>query len=246
MEVEIKDIELFKKLMDTIGSLMQDVSLDFNEDGFAVKAMDPANIAMILFDGKKGLFSKFEVDKPTKISVSLIDLNGILKFVRRDDKLKLIESKGKLRLEVLGRNKMNFVIPLIDENYTAQKIPQLNFTAEAALLSSVLKDALKVALTVDDSVSFTVDGHKLSLSAKSEEKEFLEELNLNENKELFNLKSEGLTKSKFSIEYLSKFFVAIDPEKQVKLSMSNNYPLRVDHEMNDDAKIALVLANRLE
>ncbi len=246
MEVEIKDIELFKKLMDTVGSLMQDVSLDFNESGFAVRAMDPANIAMILFDGKKGLFSKFEVDKPTKISVSLIDMNSILKFVRKDDRLKLTEAKGKLHMDVLGKNKMSFVIPLIDENYTAQKIPQLNFTAEATLLSSVVKEALKVGLTVDDSLSFTIDGHKLSLSAKSEEKEFLEELNINENKELFDLKSEGLTKSKFSIEYLSKFFVSIDPEKQVKLSMSNNYPLRLDHEFSEDAKIAMVLANRLE
>ena len=69
---------------------------------------------------------------------------------------------------------------------------------------------------------------------------------MNENKESFSVKSEGLTRSKFSVDYLSKFLSAVDPEKQLILHMSNNYPIKIDREMGQDAKISLILAKRIE
>ena len=136
MEAEFKDAEVFKKMMDTIGSLMSDVSIDFNEEGFAIKAMDPANIAMVLFEAKRSIFSNFNIEKPVKISVSLDDLNGILRLAKKEDKIKMSDSKNRLIIDINGKNKQHFGIPLIDENYTAQKVPQLKFTSEVTVLSS--------------------------------------------------------------------------------------------------------------
>ncbi|MCL4391575.1 MAG: hypothetical protein M1284_02375 [Candidatus Parvarchaeota archaeon] len=246
MEAEFKDAEIFKKMMDSTGSLMSDVSIDFNEEGFAIKAMDPANIAMILFEAKKSIFSSFNIDKPIKISVSLDDLNGILRLVRKDDKLKISDSKNKLILDINGKNRQHFTIPLIDENYTAQKIPQLKFTAEITVLSSLIKDSVKAAALVDDSIYFTVDRPRFIISSKSEEKEFSQELSINDNKEIFDMKSESTTRSKYSIDYLSKFLYVADPEKPIRLSFSNNYPLKLDYEINTDASMSFILANRLE
>ena len=246
MEAEFRDAEVFKKMMDTIGSLMSDVSIDFNEEGFAIKAMDPANIAMVLFEAKKSIFSNFSIEKPVKISVSLDDLNGILRLVKKEDKIKMSDSKNRLIIDINGRNKQHFGIPLIDENYTAQKIPQLKVTAEVTVLSSLIKDSVKAASLVDDSIYFTVDRPRLIISSKSEEKEFSQELSINDNKEIFDLKSESTTRSKYSIDYLSKFMYAVDSEKPIKLSFSNNYPLKLDYEINSDAVMSFILANRLE
>jgi proliferating cell nuclear antigen len=246
MEAEFKDAETFKKMMDSIGSLMSDVSIDFNEEGFAIKAMDPANIAMVLFEAKKSIFSSFNVDKPVKISVSLDDLGGILKLVKKDDKLKISDSKNKLVLDIAGKNKQHFAIPLIDENYTAQKIPQLKFTSEVTVLSSLIRDSIKAAVLVDDSVYFMVDRPRFIISSKSEEKEFSQELSINDNREIFDMKAESTTRSKYSIEYLTKFLYTADPDKPIKLSFSNNYPLKLDYEINSDASMSFILANRLE
>ena len=246
MEAEFKDAETFKKMMDSIGSLMSDVSIDFNEVGFAIKAMDPANIAMVLFEAKKSIFSSFNVDKPVKISVSLDDLGGILKLVKKDDKLKISDSKNKLVLDIAGKNKQHFAIPLIDENYTAQKIPQLKFTSEVTVLSSLIRDSIKAAVLVDDSVYFMVDRPRFIISSKSEEKEFSQELSINDNREIFDMKAESTTRSKYSIEYLTKFLYTADPDKPIKLSFSNNYPLKLDYEINSDASMSFILANRLE
>ncbi len=247
MEVEFKDIEFFKRMMDTIGSLMSDVSLDFNQDGFTIKAMDPANIAMVLFEGNKNIFSTFNVDKEIKLSVSLDDLNSILKMMKKEDKAKFKDSKNRLEIDIRGKSRLHFTIPLIDENYTAQKVPQLNFTAEAMLVSSALKESIKAASLVDDSIYFTVDGMRLMLSSRSEEKEFSQEISMNENKELLNVKSEGMTRAKYSIEYLSKFLNVADPDRPIKVMLSNNYPLKVEYELiNKDAVLSFILANRLE
>jgi proliferating cell nuclear antigen len=246
MEAELKDSELFKRIMDTVGSLMADVSIDFTPQGISIKAMDPANIAMILFESGKEMFTSFKVDKDTKLSVSLDDLNGILRLLKKGDKLKINDNGSKMNLDISGKTKLHFGIPLIDENYTAQKVPQLKFTAEVTLLSSVIKDAIKAGFLVDDSLYLTVDNQKFILSARSEEKEFSEDLYINDNKELFNVTSEGLTRSKYSIEYLTKFLNALDPEKPVKMSFSNNYPLRLDYDLDETVKLSFVLANRIE
>lgn len=246
MEAEFKDAEVFKKMMDTIGSLMSDVSIDFNEEGFAIKAMDPANIAMVLFEAKKSIFSSFNVEKPIKISVSLDDLNGILRLTRKEDRLKMSDSKNRLVIDINGKNKQHFGIPLIDENYTAQKIPQLKFTSEVTVLGSLIKDSVKAAVLVDDSIYFTVDRPRFIISSKSEEKEFSQELSINDNKEIFDMKSDSTTRSKYSIDYLTKFLYAVDPEKPIRMSFSNNYPLKLDYEINSDASMSFILANRLE
>lgn len=246
MEAEFKDAEVFKKMMDTIGSLMSDVSIDFNEEGFAIKAMDPANIAMVLFEAKKSIFSSFNVEKPIKISVSLDDLNGILRLTKKEDRLKMSDAKNRLVIDINGKNKQHFGIPLIDENYTAQKIPQLKFTSEVTVLGSLIKDSVKAAVLVDDSIYFTVDRPRFIISSKSEEKEFSQELSINDNKEIFDMKSDSTTRSKYSIDYLTKFLYAVDPEKPVRMSFSNNYPLKLDYEINSDASMSFILANRLE
>ncbi len=247
MEVEFKDVEFFKRMMDVIGNLMSDVSLDFDQEGFTIKAMDPANIAMILFEGTKTLFSAFNVEKETKLSVSLDDLNSILKMMKKEDKAKFKDSKNKLEIDIKGKSRLHFSIPLIDENYTAQKVPQLNFTAEASLVSSALKESIKAASLVDDSIYFTVDGTRLMLSSRSEEKDFSQEISMNENKELLNIKADGMTRAKYSIDYLTKFLNVADQDRPVKVLFSNNYPLRLDYELiNKDAVLSFILANRLE
>ncbi len=246
MEAEFKDAEVFKRMMDATGSLMSDVSIDFNEEGFAIKAMDPANIAMILFEAKKSIFSSLSIEKPVKISISLDDLNGILKLVKKDDKIKISDSKNKLMLDISGKTKQHFAIPLIDENYTAQKVPQLKFSAEVTVLGSLIKDSIKAAALVDDSIYFIVDRPRLVISSKNEEKEFSQDLSINDNKEIFDMKAESTTRSKYSIDYLTKFMASVDPEKPIKLSFSNNYPLKLDYEINSDASMSFVLANRLE
>ncbi len=246
MEVEFKDADLFKRIMETVGSLMADVSLDFTDAGFSIKAMDPANIAMIMFQGAKGLFNSFNVESDTKLSVSLDDLNSILKLLKKDDKLRLTDSKNRLNLDISGKNKLHFAIPLIDENYTAQKVPQLKFSAEVTVLSALVKEAIKAGFLVDDSLYLTVEGQRVILSAKSEEKEFTEDLSINDNKEIFNIKAEEITRSKYSIEYLTKFLTSLDPDKQVKMSFSNNYPLKLEYELNPNANMSFILANRIE
>ncbi len=246
MEAELRDAELFKKIMETVGSLMADVSIDFTPTGISIKAMDAANIAMILFESSKEMFASFKVEKDTKLSVSLDDLNGILRLLKKGDKLRINDNASKMNLDLSGNMKLHFGIPLIDENYTAQKVPQLKFTTEVTLLSAVVKDAIKAGFLVDDSLYLTVDNQRFILSARSEEKEFSEELHINDNKELFNVTSEGLTRSKYSIEYLMKFLNAVDPEKPVKMSFSNNYPLRLDYDLNESAKLSFILANRIE
>ncbi len=245
MEIEISDVSAFKDLMSMIGSLMADVSLDLSPEGLSIKAMDPANIAMIIFDAKDKFFDKFDVKSATKLSVSLDDLNGILRFVKPGEHINIKDSKGRLNISILGKRSTNFVIPLISDDYTASKIPQLKFTATIELISNIIKTGVKMASTVDDAVYFTVDNNKFIISSRNSDKEFSEEFDINIDKEIFNISSEGLTKSKYSTDYLSKFLSILDDERPVKLMFSNSYPLRMDYSFGN-ALLSFILANRIE
>jgi proliferating cell nuclear antigen len=247
MELELKEIDLFKRIIDALSSLMSDVSLDLTKEGLSIKAMDPANVAMILFSGKPGMFEQFNLDKDTKLSVSLLDLVNVFKLVKRGEKVKLTDIKNRLIIDVVGKTKRKFSIPLIDENYTAQKVPQLKFSAEGTILSQIMRDGIKGAVLVDDSIYISVSRDKLMMSAKSDDKEFVEDISINENKDIFDLRAEDAdTKSKYSIDYLSKFLDAVDPEKPLKFYIAKNYPLKIDYELDSNASVSFILANRIE
>lgn len=246
MEVEISDIGMFRDVMSAIGGLMSDVSLDFLPDGLDIKAMDPPNIAMVIFNAKKETFASYDVDKSIKLSVSLYDLNSILRFAKEGSKVKLKDLKGRLQIVIKDKNEIEFTVPLIDEDYTAQKVPQLKMTAEIVLLSSIVKNGVKMASTVDDSIYFMIDGDKFSMNAKNVDKEFLQVFSMNSNKEIFNIKSEGLTKAKYSVDYLQKMINIFDPDKEMKMEFSNNYPIKLEYTIKDGATLQFILANRTE
>ncbi len=246
MEVEITEVLPFKDLMSMVGSLMADVSLDFSADGMSIKAMDPSNIAMVVFEAKSQFFSSFNIKEPTKLSISLDDLNNILRFVKQGERIVMKDTKGRLGISILGRRQTDFVMPLIGDDYTASKVPQLKLTASVTMLSDILKTGVKMASTVDDSVYFSVEDHVFEISAKNSEKEFSQKFDINNDKEILDISSEGLTKSKYSTDYLTKFISILDDERPAKLSFSNSYPLRIDYQFNDNAQLSFILANRIE
>ncbi|MEK6839462.1 MAG: hypothetical protein AABX72_00845, partial [Nanoarchaeota archaeon] len=77
-------------LIDSIGiisELVNDVRLKLDTNGIELIAMDPANVALIMFKLLSSAFTEYQVDKPVEIGVNLENLKAILKRVKPADVL---------------------------------------------------------------------------------------------------------------------------------------------------------------
>ena len=71
MELVLSDAKIFRQCIDAMVDLIKDAEFVVNEYGISLKAIDAAQIAMVIFNMPKDVFEKFEVSGTTKLGVNL-------------------------------------------------------------------------------------------------------------------------------------------------------------------------------
>lgn len=248
MILKLDNPKLMSDAIAIISEVVSEVRIKLLEDGMSIIAVDPANVALVIFKLPKELFSQYEAGNEIW-GVNLNDLKKILKRAGmsasvvfespiRDDYADSKED-GKLKISIFDKVKRVFNLALIEVSSEDKDIPELNFGARVEMNSEDFLQAIEDANIVADSCTliaeeklFRVEG---SGNLNSAQAEFS-----GENVEIF-----GVGKSKYSLEYLMKFIKASKISSRVVVNFSDDYPLRLDFP-GEKMGIGFVLAPRVE
>jgi proliferating cell nuclear antigen len=238
MILKLDNPKLLSDAIDIISNIVVEVRIKLLEDGLSVVAVDPANVALVIFRLPKESFSQYEVGNEVW-GVNLADLKKILKRAAKAASVTLEEVEGKLRIVIFDKVKRNFNLALIEVSAEDKDIPELNFGARVEMDARDFSDAVADAAIVADSCAFVlkddvfaVEGNGTLNSARAEFS--------GGDMELF-----GQGRSKYSLEYLMKFVKGLKISTNVVVSFSDDYPLRLDFP-GEKMGIGFVLAPRVE
>ena len=239
--VMIVTLESPRKLADSISiisEIVTEVKLKFLEEGLSIIAVDPANVAMVIFKMPKEAFSRYETNKNV-LGINLDDLKRILKRTSSASSINFETENNNLNISILDKSKRIFTLSLIETNSEEKDEPSLDFACNVELNSINLTQTIEDCFIVADSCSFSCKDKIFSIEAKG---------NINSAKNEFSsevipIKGEG--KSKYSLEYLMKFIKASKISEKVNIKFSENYPLRLEFP-GEQLGIAFVLAPRVE
>ncbi len=241
MLVKIENPLTFTKVIEIISELVSEVRMNFNEFGMSITAIDPANVAMVGFRIPKSSFSQFETGDEV-IGVNLDNLKKIMKRTNSGSSVILKKRENLLDIEIQDRIKRKFSLNLIDiENEEIdfeEKTSRMMFSSKVELNSSDFIDSIEDCIVVADACSFIIEEGKFIIEAKemnSARAEFSDEA----------LISGENCKSRYSLEYLSKFTKASKLCDKTKISLANNHPLRIDFKINA-IELSFILAPRVE
>ena len=199
MKLVLAETKLIKEPITIISDLVNEAKFKVKKDSVEMIAMDPANVAMVIFRLLSSSFVEYTVKEETVISINLNNLKQVLRRIKGNDNLTLEVAENKLKITLSGATTRTFFLPLIDLEEKEQKVPDLKFKTTITCPSTTLNDAIEDVEIIAESVSFMAEDKKFIVSASGDSSKAMVEIKADEG---IVIKTEEKVKSKYSIEYL--------------------------------------------
>jgi proliferating cell nuclear antigen len=247
MKLVMAEPRLLKESVSIISDLVNEVTFKVDSDKIELIAMDPANVAMVMFKIVSSAFVDYKVEKPVSFSVNLDNLDQILKRVKPNDTLEMeLDSKNnKLKISLKGDSSKTFNLSLIDIDDTEQKIPDLKFNVKAEVPSQMFSESVEDMDIVAESVALVAEANKLTVESEGRFNAAHVEMVGNEGTVISMSKADRVL-SKYSIEYLKKIVKGAKLSDVAVIQFGDEYPLRVDYKVMDKLMLSFILAPRVD
>jgi len=245
MKLTLADSRLLKDSVSIISDLVTEARFTITKDSIDLVAMDPANVAMVIFKLLSSSFTEYHVDKEVKIALNLNNLKQVLKRAGASDIVSLELEENKFKVVLKSSTTRTFYLPIIELDEKDQRIPSLNFPISIKTQSSVLNDAIEDASIVAESVQFIAEQKKFIMAAEGDLSKAKVEIPADETT-IITKEGEETLKAKYSIEYLKKMIQAGKLSDQVFIRFSNDYPLKLEYKSTDKLMMSFILAPRVD
>lgn len=237
MKIKLENPKSFIDALNIISELVVEVKLKFLDEGLSLSAVDPANVAMVIFKVPKESFVVYEAEND-ELAVNLEDLKRILKRAYSSEFVEFERDENTLKISLEDSSKRTFNLSLIETDIEEKKEPSLEFSVEGELPSQDFSRTIEDCYVVADSCSFSVKEGLFRIEAKG---------SLSSVKVDFpsSYEFKGSARAKYSLEYLMKFIKAAKVSDKVKIMFSDNYPLKLVFP-GDNLGISFILAPRVD
>lgn len=245
MKLTLAEPKYLKDSISIISELVNEASFKITKDSIELVAMDPANVAMVIFKLLSSCFTEYDVPQDIDLAINLNNLKQILRRANANDMvtLELDNANNKLKIKFTGNSTRTFSIPIIELEEKEQKIPDLNFSAHIIAPASVINDAIDDADIVAESVTFSSEPQKVLIEAAGDLSKARIEMSESEHIKVNSIEK---VKSKYSIEYLKKMMGGSKLSETVNLYFSKDYPLKIEYKAIDRVMLSFILAPRVE
>lgn len=245
MRLSLAEPNYLKDSVSIISELVNEAVFKVKPNAIELVAMDPANVAMVIFKLLSSAFVEYKIEGEVDIAINLTNLKQILKRAKSSDTLVLELAEDKLKIQLEGANTRTFYLPIIDLEDSEQRVPDLNFPVSIKTKTETLADAIEDVSVVAESVSFIIENKSFQVLAEGDL-----------SKAKIDIPSKGDTiivsdstdkiKSKYSIEYLKKMMTASKLSDDVTIQFNNDYPLKLEYKSVDKLFLSFILAPRVE
>ena len=235
--------EKLKDSIDSISTLVDEAKFRVSTEGISVRAVDPANVAMVSFDLAKDAFDSFEATEG-ELGIDLTKLNGIMEMADKADniELELDENAHKLVVKMRG---LAYTMSLLDPSSIRKepKVPALDLPAHIVIRGEDIKRAIKAAEKVSDYMSMGVRGDVFFMEAEGDTDKVLVEMRKDQ---LIDFQPAEV-RSLFSLDYLEDISKIVEKSNEVTLDLGKDYPTKIRLKIADDhGDVSYMLAPRVE
>jgi proliferating cell nuclear antigen len=242
-EAKISKPELMIEAFKAAYELVKDeVTFKIGNEGIILRAMDPANVAMIIMDIGKQVFDSYKLEKESFIGVNMERLMQVIKRAGRTDVMNLKISGGKMEIIYTGKNSRKFSLPLLALESGPRPEPNLSFSVKATVDSELIKEAVEDASVVSDAITFVGANDELHVVAQGDLGDVETILKKGEGIEKIDVTDKA--RSKYSVDYLRKI-AKTKIGTTAGIMFKSDYPLMIQFG-EKDVKMGFILAPRMD
>lgn len=240
LDCEIDNIYEFKNLLIGVSKIVNEIQLEFRNEGLFFQALDESHINFIQSEVLVNFFSEYSLDEPFNIIIDTSNLSKILKRLNSKDRLRLVADVNELKIMMISDGTRVFTIKTISKEYTKPEMPVIEYTInDIEIPLQLLSDSVKDSLIVDKRITFQINEEYFKFRSRgmfnTVAGEYLHGEHVNDNVE-----------SSFSIDNIEKL-ISLNVGDYVSLSMSNDSPLCANiKNVPEDLSLTMLIAPRIE
>ena len=246
MRLTLAEPSYLKESISIISDLVNEARFKITPNAIELVAMDPANVAMVVFKLLSSCFTEYDVKKDIELAINLNNLKQVLRRASPRDMLTLeLDDDNRLKIELKSNTTRTFNLPIIDLEEKEQKVPDLKFPITIKTSSSILNEAIADVDVVGESVAFIAEPKKFTLHAEGDLNQARIEIKEDDATKI-TTNSDEKVKSKYSIEYLKKMINGSKLSDDVVIQFNKDYPLKLEYKSVDKVMLSFILAPRVE
>lgn len=228
-----------------LNAMVDEARFNLSPAGISVKAVDPANVAMVSMNLEKAAFDDYTATD----GILGIDLIKLLDFIEMADGEDMVafdldEEAHKLKINVRG---LTYTMSLLDPKTMRKepKLPALDLPIEISISGTDFKYGLKASDKVADYVTFGVDGDatKFYISASGDTDDMIYEIP----KERIKIVKASEAQSLFAMDYLTKIQKLAEKTGELTIVLGKDYPVKIGFPISEGAGVVeYMIAPRVE
>ena len=239
-KAELSNPNILKTSFDAISSIVDEVQIQTDSEGFRLDALDRSHITFVHLELKSSLFDEFVCDEPEKINIDTDEFMKVLKRSKSTDRVIMSLDEGNFIITFEGEAKRTFKIRLIDIEYESPTPPQLNSPTKFEIPFNLLKDSIQDMDLFSDKITLMVDSEKFRASAEGE----FGDANI---EYIHGEKIDTEAKSVFSLEKIREMLKADKFSEMAIINLGTDIPLYLTLRRVDGAgELCFLLATRIE
>lgn len=235
--------DVIKAVTKAMVALVSEARFHFDSENMHSRAVDPANVAMVIVKVPSSSFEVYKVDEEKVIGVDVNRVFDISKSIKGGELVELkVEDDTTLRIKF---GSVQYSVALIDPSAIRKepRVPNLELPAKIVLDAGEFKKAIGAADKISDHVVFRSDETGFYIEAEGDVDHI--EFHMGE-AELIEF-NRGEARSMFSIEYLKEFIKIAGSGDVLTVYLGNNYPVRLVFDVADGkVNVEYILAPRIE
>ena len=237
-KAELSNPNILKTSFDAISSIVDEVQIQTDSEGFRLDALDRSHITFVHLELKSSLFDEFVCDEPEKINIDTDEFMKVLKRSKSTDRVIMSLDEGNFIITFEGEAKRTFKIRLIE--YESPTPPQLNSPTKFEIPFNLLKDSIQDMDLFSDKITLMVDSEKFRASAEGE----FGDANI---EYIHGEKIDTEAKSVFSLEKIREMLKADKFSEMAIINLGTDIPLYLTLRRVDGAgELSFLLAPRIE
>ena len=239
-KAELSNPNILKTSFDAISSIVDEVQIQTDSEGFRLDALDRSHITFVHLELKSSLFDEFVCDEPEKINIDTDEFMKVLKRSKSTDRVIMSLDEGNFIITFEGEAKRTFKIRLIDIEYESPTPPQLNSPTKFENPFNLLKDSIQDMDLFSDKITLMVDSEKFRASAEGE----FGDANI---EYIHGEKIDTEAKSVFSLEKIREMLKADKFSEMAIINLGTDIPLYLTlRRVDGEGELSFLLAPRIE
>ncbi len=245
MRIVYPETKVFQNIIEALGKIVNEVALIADEDGIVMKALDPAQVALIQVKISKDAFLEYEVEGKESMGFNIANILKFMKRAKKGYQLELGTEEGGSKIAITLKGVLIKKYSILNLDVPEPEIPDLsslNYTVKGSLLASVLGNAIRDIEAISDTVYFEAPDPD-TLLIKSGEGESAVVIRLTRaSTALIELEVSEPAKSAYDVSFLKNVIALTKVSDTIDFMLGNETPLYLKFSIIAGGEVEYILA----